>query len=341
MGCPLVSVVMPVYNGRRYLEAAVKSIQEQDYESLELVIVDDGSTDGSSVIADELAAADGRIRVVHQPNAGHAGAMNAGLAAARGEFAAVLDCDDEALPGRLERQVRALLDDPTLGAVGGAVSFMTAAGDVFHTERFPTEPEVVRAALTTSVHCPVLHSAMTMRRDVIVGLGGYRPALSLALDYDLWLRLDEQCRIANVTEAVVRYRIHSDQTTGTKAEAVAIENAAARASARARAAGAADPVPSARVPAAELRRLLELDDHEVAASIVDYATWYGKTSARAGEADAAEALFATAERAARDSGDPQLALAVRRARAAVAERSWTERVWADATRPLRRLAGRA
>ena len=338
---PLVSVLVPVYNGRRYLAAAVRSVQDQEYEPLEIVIVDDGSTDGSGSIADELAAADDRIRVVHQANAGHAGAMNGGLAAARGEFIAVLDCDDEAVPGRLALQVRALMDDRSLAAVGGAVSFMTAAGRIFHTEHFPTDPEAVDAALTTTVHCPVLHSAMTMRRDVVVNLGGYRRALSLALDYDLWLRMNEQHRIANVPEAVVRYRIHGDQTTGTKAEAVAIENAAARAAARARAAGMPDRVPSSRVPAADLRCLLGLDDDDVAASIVDYATWYGKTSARAGMTDAAEALFAIAERAARRAASPCLEERVRRSRAAVARRSLITRLWADTTRPLRRRVGRA
>ena len=268
---PLVSVVMPVFNGERFLESAVASVLAQEYEPLELVAVNDGSTDGSGAILDRLAAMDRRVRVVTQENRGHAGAMNAALEHARGEFVAVLDCDDEALPGRLDAQVAALQADPSLAAVGGAVVLWSEEkGDFFTTVPF-VEATEVRRILETTVGCPLLHSAMTMRRDVVLSVGGYRAALSLALDYDLWLRIVETRDIANLSRPVVRYRIHSGQTTGTKTESVAIVNGVGRLAARARRSGKPDPVPDKRMSVDELVRHVGLDRHEIADSVVYYA----------------------------------------------------------------------
>lgn len=105
---PLISIIMPVYNARARLSASVGSALAQTLEDLELLLIDDGSTDGSGELCDELAARDGRIRVIHQSNAGPSSARNAGLAAARGEYIGFVDADDviephmyEALLGRL------------------------------------------------------------------------------------------------------------------------------------------------------------------------------------------------------------------------------------------------
>lgn len=103
---PLVSVIMPVYNSAEYVGAAAKSVLAQSYANLELVLVDDGSTDGSGEVCDELAAQDGRVVVVHKPNGGICSARNAGLDVARGTYVAFCDNDDEYLPGLLEDNVR-------------------------------------------------------------------------------------------------------------------------------------------------------------------------------------------------------------------------------------------
>ncbi len=337
----LVSVVMPVFNGERFLAAAVESVLSQGYEPLELVAVDDGSTDGSAGILERVAAEDGRVRVVSQANQGHAGALNAALEQARGEFVAVLDCDDEALPGRLEAQVEALHGDKALAAVGGGVVLWSEESGDFFTTQPPTEAQQLRRALETTPGCPLLHSAVTMRREAVLALGGYRPGLTLALDYDLWLRVIERYDVANLARPVVRYRIHDLQTTGTKTEQVAIENAAARVAARIRRAGGRDPVPQTRLPVDDLVRLVGVSEHDVAVAVVDYASWYARTALAAGQPRVAAETFALAERYAASSGDPALAAHVASARLMAEPRSRIARARAAATRPVRRLLGRA
>ena len=100
-----VSVVIPVHNGERYLSQAIESVLAQTHRDLELLIVDDGSTDGSRAVAERFARRDARVRVLAQPNRGVAGAGNRGLEEARCEWVARLDADDVFLPGKLKRQV--------------------------------------------------------------------------------------------------------------------------------------------------------------------------------------------------------------------------------------------
>ncbi len=106
---PLLTVVMPVYNVERYLEEAVESVLSQSYRNLELILVDDGATDSSGTMCDELATADKRIRVIHQPNAGLGAARNTGIAAARGDYLAFADSDDYLLPDAYERMMRSII----------------------------------------------------------------------------------------------------------------------------------------------------------------------------------------------------------------------------------------
>lgn len=336
---PVVSVLMPVYNGERFLESAVRSVLTQSYEPFELVVVDDGSTDGSSALLARLAAEDVRIRVHHQENRGHAGALNTALEFARGEFVAVLDCDDEALPGRLEAQVDALERDRMLVAIGGAAEFIREDGACFFVQAYPTTSEQVSSDLLTT--CPVLHSAMMMRRDAVMDIGAYRETLSLALDYDILLRLDERAGISNLDRPVVRYRIHAAQTTTTRAEQVALSFILAQRSAMARRRGAVDPVPPTGATLTDLRRDLLVDDRELDYHVVRACVWYAKLAARSGRRNDARQLFSFAEQRAARSGQAELIDHVSTGRARVGMRRPTERLRASLTRPLRRAIGRS
>src|SRR5579871_2870885 len=102
---PAVSVLLPVYNGERFLAAAVRSVLEQTFSDFELIAIDDGSTDGSRAILEDFARRDARVRVISRPNSGIVGALNDALAQARGEFAARMDADDLCLSGRFAAQV--------------------------------------------------------------------------------------------------------------------------------------------------------------------------------------------------------------------------------------------
>ena len=116
----LVSVVIPVHNAARYLTAAINSILNQTYRDLEVVTVDDGSTDSSGAILAHCATRDSRIRVITRNNTGIVGALNDGIAAAHGDLIARMDADDISLPRRLERQVAYLTDHPECVAGGRA-----------------------------------------------------------------------------------------------------------------------------------------------------------------------------------------------------------------------------
>ena len=115
MSAPLVSVVVAVHNGERFLRPALQSLYAQDYEPFEVIFIDDGSTDGSADIAREFAG----IRYVHQENKGLAAARNAGLELAQGEFLAYLDDDDIIPSHKLRRQAGYLVDNPEVGCVLG------------------------------------------------------------------------------------------------------------------------------------------------------------------------------------------------------------------------------
>src|SRR6187399_1542665 len=106
---------MPVYNAERFLDAALQSVLRQTWSTLELLVVDDGSTDDSPRILKRAAARDGRLRVVRQPNGGIASALNLGLEAARGELVARMDADDVMVPSRLEVQSAFMLQNPSVG----------------------------------------------------------------------------------------------------------------------------------------------------------------------------------------------------------------------------------
>ena len=121
----MVSIIVPVYNARRYLHRCVASILEQSLQDLQLILVDDGSADGSGTLCDEFAAKDSRVTVLHQKNAGVSAARNAGLAVAKGEFVGFVDADDAITPDAYEQAVNAIGAAP-----GDFVTVETASGPV-------------------------------------------------------------------------------------------------------------------------------------------------------------------------------------------------------------------
>ena len=163
------SIIMPAYNAAATLEEAVDSVRAQSSVEWELIIIDDGSTDDIPPIADRLAAADPRIRVVHQVNRGEAGARNAGLALARGAWVAFLDADDWIAPDFLARMTAALRADPTLDAVHCRWARVAADGTEIADGYQPpigTMFDVWARRSAFPVH------ACVVRREVVERLGG-------------------------------------------------------------------------------------------------------------------------------------------------------------------------
>ncbi len=159
---------MPVFNGERFLAEALTSILEQTLTDLELIVVDDGSADGSRGIAESLASGDSRLRVIAvESNEGLARAINRGWHATEAEYVARLNADDVALPERLARQVAFLDANPSIAAVGGAAILIDSAGRATSLTRYPTDSQLVRSTLPR--HNCLAHSAEP-GRSVLMGL---------------------------------------------------------------------------------------------------------------------------------------------------------------------------
>jgi glycosyltransferase involved in cell wall biosynthesis len=201
---------MPVYQGREHLAAAIESVLAQTFEQFELLVIDDGSTDGSSAIARTYARRDPRVQYRRQENAGQGAARNAGIEVARGEAVAFLDQDDLWLPNKLARQLP-LLDDTT---VVYSDTYILRDGGRSREERLSDhlDGRPVPATLESLIvgnSIPVLTALLSRR--LLLAQGGFTsdPALKGVDDYDLWLRL----AVAGVTfsyvpEPLAVYRVH-------------------------------------------------------------------------------------------------------------------------------------
>jgi Glycosyl transferase family 2 len=205
---PLVSVLMSVHNDDAFVAAAIESVLRQTLSDLELIVVDDASTDETPVRLDVFT--DRRIvRVRNQEKLGLAASLNLALDRAQGEYVARLDADDVAFPHRLERQVAEIGD---AGILGTAVHDLDAAGRQGRFHRNPVGPRAVRwHALFSS---PFFHPTVLLAREPLEAHGlRYDPAYLESEDYDLWTRLLQHVDGANLAEALVAKRVHASQAS--------------------------------------------------------------------------------------------------------------------------------
>lgn len=206
---PRVSVLLPVYNGERDLPTALDSILAQTIQDWELIAVDDGSTDRSGQILQDYAARDDRFRIIRRSNGGVAAALNDALAAAGGEFCARMDADDIALPERLGLQVEYLERNPNCVAVGTQVILIDEDGDeIGPMKGLPTDHESIDRALL-SFAWPIVHPSVMMRTDALCKIGGYSVEAFPLEDHDLFLRMAEIGRLANLPQSLLQYRRHT------------------------------------------------------------------------------------------------------------------------------------
>jgi glycosyltransferase involved in cell wall biosynthesis len=211
MAEPRVTVVTIVRDGEAYIDSAIRSVREQTFADLEHVIIDDGSQDATPDIVRARAAEDPRIRMVWQEPSGIPIARNRGIAETRGEYMAVLDADDVAMPTRLEKQVAFLDAHPDVGMVGGGEIALEPASGRLWEVRHPLTHEAIRSAwLYRQVFT---HSATMMRMSVLRAVGGYDTAFARGSDPQLWARIAGCTRVANLPEPLVVRRYHPDQLT--------------------------------------------------------------------------------------------------------------------------------
>jgi glycosyltransferase involved in cell wall biosynthesis len=308
---PAVSVVMPVRNGEAFLREAVDSVLGEALPDLELVVVDDGSTDETPAILAEYGGRDPRLRVHREEGDNLATALNRGFRLCRAPLFARLDSDDVCVSGRLQAQVQFMTAHPEVVLLGGQALLVNEAGEEFATAEYPLGDSDLRAALKTGN--PFVHSAVAFSRKAFEAVGGYRQNLPHAEDLDLWLRLSEQGKLASLPRPLVKYRIHGDQLSLRKQEEQAVHAEAVRVSARARAEGRRDPLDGAGRIDEDFLLAEGVDRAEVTRAVVDAATWMARTTARAGYHEAAAQLFDVAyARARSDSGSPALTATVHR-----------------------------
>jgi glycosyltransferase involved in cell wall biosynthesis len=210
----LVSVIMPVYRGERYVAAAIESVLAQTYRSFELVIVNDGSPDGS---AREIARflPNPQIRYIEQQNTGVAAARNTGIAAATGELIGLLDQDDLWLPDKLARQVTYLASHPEIGLVHSRVECIDAAGHprscIGAIWVHPYEGLCAGRMLLGSGIAPV---TVLVRSTCIEDVGGFDQRFAPADDWELWMRVARRHSLGFLDEVTARYRFHGQNISG-------------------------------------------------------------------------------------------------------------------------------
>jgi glycosyltransferase involved in cell wall biosynthesis len=216
MARPVVSVVLPVHDGERFLAEAVESILAQTLQDLELIVVDDGSTDGTQRVL--AGFADERLRIVAEQHRGLVHALGVGIAEARAPYVARMDADDVSEPRRLERQVELLERRPDVGMAATWVVVIDESGRELSRRVLPSAHEdLVRRLLLRN---PFQHGSVLLRRDALEEAGGYRGDYGANEDYDLWRRLARSWELACVPEVLYRYRLHAAAVTRTDPERV-------------------------------------------------------------------------------------------------------------------------
>ena len=234
---------MSVFNGERFLRDAIESILNQSFCDFEFIIIDDGSTESIGSILDWYQKSDPRIRVYHQENRGLIESLNRACGLARGKYIARMDADDIAVPDRLAWQIGFMDRHPEVAVVGGAVEFIDQGGKILRVGRRPLHnDEIQRVILNQSG--VMWHPSVLMRKAAFARVGGYRNVVD-AEDYDLWLRMAELFQLANLSEVLLKYRLHPGQVSVAKCRKQALGAAAARAAAMARREGKPDPLQSA------------------------------------------------------------------------------------------------
>lgn len=207
---PLVSIIMPVWNAGRFLDKAIRSLQDQSYDNWELIAVDDASSDDSCEKLRKAAKGDGRIKVLtNKSRMGPSAAANTAVKKASGRFIARMDADDVALPTRLREQVDFFLKTKDAVAVGGQCIVIDADGAFKGEKRFPTEPRDIKRMIFSNV--PLQQPTLMVNRDLLpANFAWYESTLDVAEEVDLLFRLFEYGEIHNLSSFVLKYRIHSD-----------------------------------------------------------------------------------------------------------------------------------
>ncbi|MDX0520698.1 glycosyltransferase [Sinorhizobium medicae] len=212
MPLPLVSVLLPVYNAEPYIAAALESVLRQDYQRVEVIAIDDGSTDRSRDILERYGKTDSRLSIISRENRGLVASLNEGLALAKGELIARMDADDIAYPSRLSRQVALFGEEPRLALCGTGIDMLIGNRIIRGRPNPIYRPGSLR---TLSMFFTIfMHSTVVYNRTIIPDeMLRYDSNYVHAEDFDLFRRIADRFPVHMIDEPLVAYRIHEDSVT--------------------------------------------------------------------------------------------------------------------------------
>ena len=210
MTSPAVSVVMTVRNGERTVGGVIESILNQSFTDFEFLIVDDGSTDITTKIVDRYGREDARCVLINQGPVGRGCALNVACRAARGRYLAIVDADDPSHSERLSLQYQYLEQRKDVDVLGTNVQLVCGRSIAFRTLPHPLELTSKDVTSALVLGNPIAHSSVMMRRDKVMGIGGYEESRAGQYDYDLWVRLKQAGAKLHVMQLVLAAKVIHD-----------------------------------------------------------------------------------------------------------------------------------
>jgi len=208
---PLVSVLIPTYNSELYIKDTLESILHQTYKALEIVIIDDASTDSTLKIVRRYK--DERIKLhVNDKNLGISGNMNKGIKLSHGKYLAIMDADDWSYPYRIEEQVQLMEQNSKVVLCSGYMDICDENLKFKNTRTYPITDKEIRKAIVT--YDPISHPASMWRMSELLKTGLYSEKFPICRDYDLIVRISEFGEYQNIPKPIIKYRVRKDSETG-------------------------------------------------------------------------------------------------------------------------------
>jgi glycosyltransferase involved in cell wall biosynthesis len=208
---PLVSVILPCYNADAFVEAAVISIMDQTYRNLEIIIINDCSTDKTPGILEMLAEKDPRIKIIHnEKNYGLVTSLNKGIANANGKYIARMDADDISLTNRIEMQVDFMESNSDVALCGSNYIIIDDKNTQIGKIEFPSEDRILKTELLFM--CPFGHPTVMIKKEIFEQCGYYED-IAPSEDYELWVRISKGHRVGNIPGYLLKYRWHGNNIT--------------------------------------------------------------------------------------------------------------------------------
>lgn len=210
---PIVSIILPVYNGARYVKQAIESVLQQTFLDFELITVNDGSTDESLQIIKSFT--DARIKIINQDNKGLIATLNTGIELSQAEYIARIDSDDIwSDVNKLAKQMKYLFENPACVVLGSWAKIIDENGKEISSLRYSETDREIRSEILTK-NC-FIHPSVVFNKDTCLRAGGFNEQEKYVEDYGLWLRMGQFGKFANIPECLMSYRIHQDSVTQQK-----------------------------------------------------------------------------------------------------------------------------